>query len=84
MGYRGTVASVKLLIKGSVPSRYVSMTGETIEVISANGHANRMPLCKIHVMSDMVIGHITVELVPRTTHYPVIVSFYLAIISMTK
>ena len=70
MGYRDTGASVTLLIEGSVPSRYVSMTGETIEVISANGHADRVPLCKIHVMSEMVSGHITVALVPRTYTLP--------------
>ena len=42
------------------------MTDETIEVISANGHADRVPLCKIYVMSDMVSGNITVALVSRT------------------
>ena len=70
MGYRDTGASVTLLIEGSVPSRYISMIGETIEVISANGHADRVPLCKIHVMSEMVSGHITVALVPRTYTLP--------------
>ena len=70
VGYRDTGASVTLLIEGFVPSRYVSMTGETIEVISANGHADRVPLCKIHVMSEMVSGHITVALVPRTYTLP--------------
>ena len=32
MGYRDTGVSVALLIEGSVPSRYVSMRGETTEV----------------------------------------------------
>ena len=70
MGYRDTGASVTLLIEGSVPSRYVSITGETIKVISANGHADHVPLCKMHVMSEMVSGHITVALVPRTYTLP--------------
>ena len=84
MGYRDTGVSVALLIEGSVPSRYVSMRGETIEVNSANGHADRVQLRKIHVTSDMVKGNTTAALVPQMYTLPGYCQFYLAIISITN